>query len=104
MKNNLFDQIPGRAANELFTELLAEGNLRIRRIVSFGQASPAGFWYEQSENEWVLLLEGTAQLRFEDRLVDLVPGDYLNIPAGMRHRVEKTAENGQTVWLTVFYK
>ncbi len=104
MKNNLFDQIPGRAAKELFTELLSNGNMRIERIVSFGQASPAGFWYDQPESEWVLLLEGAAQLQFEDRQVDLLPGDYLNIPAGMRHRVEKTAETARTVWLAVFYK
>ena len=104
MKNNLFDQIPRRAAKELFTELLSKRNMRIERIVSFGQASPAGFWYDQSESEWVLLLEGAAQLQFEDRQVDLVPGDYLNIPAGTRHRVEKTAENTRTVWLAIFYK
>ncbi len=104
MKQNLFDLIPEKAPKELFTELLSANNVRIERIVSFGQDSPNGLWYEQAENEWVLLLEGSAQIRFDDRLVDLAPGDYLNIPAGERHRVEKTAANGRTVWLAIFYK
>jgi len=102
--NNVFDQIPERFPAELFTELLSAGSVRIERVVSFGQTSPDGFWYDQPENEWVVLLEGSAQLRFEDRLVDLAPGDYLNIPAGNRHRVEKTSQAGRTVWLTIFYK
>lgn len=101
---NLFDRIPENAPQEILTGLLAAANVRVERIVSFGQISPAGFWYEQPENEWVLLLEGSARLQFEARQIDLVPGDYLNIPSGIRHRVEKTAENGRTVWLAVFYK
>lgn len=104
MKTNLFEQIPKTAAQEIFTELLLTDQVRIERIVSFGQASPEGFWYEQPESEWILLLAGSAQLRLEDRVLDLVPGDYLNIPAGTPHRVEKTAEHGQTVWLAIFYK
>ncbi|NOU35889.1 MAG: cupin domain-containing protein [Kiritimatiellaceae bacterium] len=104
MKQNLFDPIPEQSQKELFTKLLSTDNIRIERIVSFGQGSSAGFWYEQAENEWVLLLEGSAQIRFDDGLVDLAPGDYLNIQAGERHRVEKTAADGQTVWLAVFYK
>ncbi len=101
---NLFERIPEKSAQEIFTGLLATGSVRIERIVSFGQASPEGFWYDQPEHEWVLLLEGSAQLRFDDKEVDLAPGDYLNIPSGTRHRVEKTAENCRTVWLAVFYK
>jgi len=104
MKKNLFDQIPASAPQEILTGLVLSKNVRVERIVSFGQGSPDGFWYEQTESEWVLLLEGSAQLRFDDKLVDFAPGDYLNIPAGMRHRVEKTAENAKTVWLAVFYK
>jgi len=101
---NIFDQIPECASEEHMMELLSAEGIRIERIVSFGQGSPAGFWYDQPENEWVLLLEGSAQLRFEDRVVDLSKGDCLNIPAGRRHRVEKTSETGRTVWLAVFYK
>lgn len=102
---NLFENIPENAPEELFTELLEAGNVRIERIVSFGQVSPNGFWYEQEENEWVLLLEGSATLRFEEsESIDLKPGDFVNIPAGRRHRVAKTDPANRTVWLAIFYK
>jgi len=101
---NVFGNIPGDAPEELVSELLSADGVRIERIVSFGQRSPEEFWYDQEENEWVLLLEGFATLRFEGGdPVELKPGDYLNIPAGKCHRVEKTAESGRTVWLAVFY-
>ncbi len=104
MKVNLFEMIPEKAPEELFSELLNVDGVRIERIVSYGQSSPPDFWYEQEENEWVLLLEGSATLGFEDEAsVVLNSGDYLNISAGRRHRVEKTDPNGRTVWLAVFY-
>lgn len=101
---NLFDQIPETAQEELFTTLFSADNIRVERIVSFGQKSPEGFWYDQPEHEWILLLEGAARVRFEDRVEQLRAGDYLNIPAGCRHRVEETCGNRKTVWLAVFYK
>ena len=101
---NLFDQIPEPVSKELFTTLLLADNIRVERIISFGQKSPDAFWYDQPDHEWVLLLEGSAQLRVDDRQVDLSPGDYLNIPAGCRHRVEKTDPDRRTVWLAIFYK
>jgi len=105
MKKSFFENIPEDAPEELFTELLKLNSVRIERIVSFGQSSPDGFWYDQEENEWVLLLEGSATLGFEDgSTLNLGPGDHLNIPAGQRHRVEKTDPNSRTVWLAVFYK
>ena len=101
---NLFENIPETAPEELVTALLSSKDVRIERIVSFGQSSPEGFWYDQEEDEWVLLLEGSATLRFEKGdLVDLTPGDHLNIPARKRHRVENTDQNNRTVWLAVFY-
>ena len=101
---NIFDEIHEQAPQEIVAALLSAGNVRIERIVSFGQDSPNDFWYNQKENEWVCLLEGSADIRFTDRTVNLVAGDFLNIPAGTRHRVEKTASSGRTVWLAVFYK
>ncbi len=102
---NLFENIPENAPEELVTELLSSDGVRIERIVSFGQCSPPDFWYDQTEDEWVLLLEGSATLGFEGKAsVNLHPGDYLNIPAGERHRVEKTDQDGRTVWLAVFMK
>jgi cupin 2 domain-containing protein len=101
---HLYENIPDAGPQELFTELLSTGGVRIERIVSFGQSSPDGFWYDQPGNEWILLLEGAATLAFPEKpSIDLVPGDYLNLPAGCRHRVEKTAPNVRTVWLAVFY-
>lgn len=100
---NLFENIPKNASEELFTEVFAADGVRIERIVSYGQASPDGFWYDQKDNEWVLLLEGSATLNFEEGdPVDLKPGDHVYIPTGKRHRVEKTAEKRRTVWLAVF--
>ena len=102
---NVFHHIPDELPEELF-EILQTGNgMRIERIVSRGHASPEGFWYDQEDHEWVLLLKGGATLMFEGREhpVALGPGDYLNIPAHTRHRVEWTDPQQETVWLAVFY-
>jgi len=105
MKENLFAGLPKRAPAEVYSELVSADSVRIERIVSYGQTSPEGFWYEQERDEWVLLLEGSATLVFDDgTTVDLEPGDHLNIPGGCRHRVEKTASDGRTLWLAVFYQ
>ena len=101
---NVFENIPENAPEELFAELLKAEPVRIERIISFGQASPEGVWFDQVENEWVLLLEGAATLEFEEGgSLDLTAGDFVDIPAGCRHRVEKTARAGRSVWLAVFY-
>lgn len=101
---NVFDTIPQNSREEIFTELLKTDNVRIERIVSFGQSSPSGFWYDQEESEWILLLEGSASLTFEQgETIDLKPGESLNIPAKQRHRVEKTDRKKRTIWLAVFY-
>ena len=102
---NLFAGLPPVAAGEQVTELLALPALRIERIVSSGQASPPGFWYDQEWDEWVVLLSGTARLRFENEAEarNLVPGDYVCIPAHARHRVDWTSESHATVWLAVHF-
>jgi cupin 2 domain-containing protein len=77
--------------------------VRIERIVSTGQASPAGFWYDQPDDEFVVLLSGSAVLRFEegDRLMPMAPGDWVEIAAHVRHRVEETDRDRPSVWLAV---
>ncbi|HVX62698.1 MAG TPA: cupin domain-containing protein [Pirellulales bacterium] len=100
---NLFADLPGRLPEELFTTLLASDSLRIERIVSFGHASPEGFWFDQQQHEWVVLLQGAARLRLEDGEVELAPGSFLNIPAHRRHRVEWTTPDEPTVWLAIYY-
>lgn len=102
---NIFGRIPAQLPAEAVEMLAQGGGTRIERIVSKGQCSPPGFWYDQDENEWVLLLRGEAALRFEKdgRIVHLVAGSYINIAAHERHRVEWTKEDTETIWLAVFY-
>jgi len=101
--DNLFAQLARTNPAEEITALLTTPNVRIERIVSTGQASPPGFWYDQNESEWVVLLTGGAGLRFdsETEVRELKPGDYLHIPAHARHRVEWTHPSEPTVWLAV---
>lgn len=104
MLTNLFTDLEHRQDDELVA-LLAKGrDVRIERIVSHGQVSPEGFWYEQAESEWVVLLRGKAQIEFEgNNFVDLSAGDTLLIPALKRHRVTYTDRNNPSVWLAVFF-
>ncbi len=104
--SNLFADLPRRLPDELFTTLLEAANVRIQRIVSHGHASPAGFWYDQDEHEFVVLLQGEARLRFEGekQSVEMKPGDHLNIQAHQRHRVEWTTPDEPTIWLAVHYE
>lgn len=104
MITNLFTDVPANLPDELLATLLEANNLRIERIVSHGHASPEGFWYDQDENEWVILLKGAARLRFNDNVMELKPGDFVNIPAHKKHRVEWATPNEPTIWLAVFYK
>ena len=101
---NLLRDLPDAAAGEVAETLLAAPGLRIERIVSQGQASPPGFWYDQDEAEWVLVLAGAARLRFADEEEDrtLAPGDHLDIAPHRRHRVAWTDPSQPTVWLAVF--
>ena len=104
MKMNLLSNLPATRPEEL-TTVLQEGNgVRIERIVSTGHRSPDGLWYDQPDNEWAMVLQGAAKLTFEDQVVELLPGDYVNIPAHQKHRVEWTSPDEPTVWLAVFYR
>ena len=100
---NLFEHIPSNLPDEITETLSASGHARIERIVSTGQASPPGFWYDQDQAEWVLLVQGEAELEFDDRTVRLGPGDYLDLPAHVRHRVAWTKPDEPTIWLAVFH-
>jgi len=101
---NLFDDIPDGLPQELLETLLTGNAFRAERIVSRGHASPPGFWYDQDRPEWVILLRGRARLQFEGEEPALIgPGDYVNIPAHKRHRVDWTAPDVPTVWLALHY-
>lgn len=101
---NLFADIPPHLPDELFTTLLEAASVRIERIISHGHASPADFWYDQPQGEWVVVLKGAARLRFEDDAMEMTPGSFVNIPAHRKHRIEWTAPDEPTVWLAVHYE
>ena len=102
---NLFAGIPHNLPEELFETLVSANGLRIERIISHGQSSPEGFWYDQDDHEWVLLLQGAAKLRFENpaTVFDLIPGMHVLVPAHTRHRVDWTDQTQTTIWLAIYY-
>jgi cupin 2 domain-containing protein len=101
---NLRSNIPEALPEELTEVLAGSSSVRIERIVSDGHASPEGFWYDQADNEWVLLVSGSAELEFEDHTIEMKPGDYVLIPAHQKHRVASTSGTEKTIWLAVFYE
>lgn len=104
---NLFADIPSELPTELI-ELLTEGqgNLKIERIISRQHSSPPDFWYDQTSTEWVLILKGSAVLSFTDldEPIILEVGQWVEIPAHTKHRVEQTATDGDTVWLAIHWE
>ena len=101
--NSFFGSLPTSIPDELIQVIAGNRNVRIERIVSHGHASPNGFWYDQDENEWVIVLKGAARLRIGDQTVELNPGDFVTIPANKKHRVEWTTPDEPTIWLAVFF-
>jgi cupin 2 domain-containing protein len=106
---NLFDFGAGAGvganAEELVDALVAQAGVTIERIVSTGQASPPGFWYDSPRAEWVVLLSGAATLEFEGSAEPhpMKPGDHVFIDAHCRHRVAWTSDTEPSVWLAVYY-
>ena len=104
-KQNLLSKLPLAGETELVNTLVENSVIKVERIVSNGQCSPDGFWYDQGVNEWVMVLAGEAGLEFEGEteIVKMTVGDAINIPAHCRHRVAWTASDQPTVWLAVHY-
>lgn len=104
-KLNLFADLPADQSLEHFDVLLEAAGLRVERIVSWGQSTPTGSWYDQDRHEWVLLLKGAAGLRIEgeQNICLLRPGDCAYLPAHLRHRVEWTQADGETIWLAIHH-
>jgi cupin 2 domain-containing protein len=102
---NILTPLPD-ASEEIFETLLTTPGIKIERIISSGQATPAGEWYDQGSDEWVLLLSGSAELLIEGEEVPrrLEAGSYLLLPAKCRHRVEWTDPDSKTVWLAVHFQ
>lgn len=104
LTGSLLQGIPAALPAESFETVCSTEALTIQRIVSDGQASPPGFWYDQPDKEFVLIIRGSAGLRFEGRdVLVLKPGDYCLIGAHVKHRVEWTDPAGKTVWLAIHF-
>lgn len=102
VKNVFADHDPA-SDGEYFSTLCENSSVKIEKIVSHSHSSPAGFWYDQDGDEWVIVLRGTAALEFTDgQIVEMSEGDYVNIPRSVRHRVARTGKH--TVWLAVHLK
>lgn len=103
--DNIFSGIPADIPEEIFETIAESSPVRIERIISRGQATPQGVWYDQDLDEWVILLKGSAEILFdaEVRPLTLLPGDHILIPAHCRHRVTRTDDREPTVWLAVHY-
>ncbi len=91
---------------EYFQTLFQNENIKIERIISEGQASPKGFWYDQEDYEWVILLDGKARIKFSEpeRIIELRPGDFILIKPHEKHRVEWTDPSKKNIWLAIFFK
>lgn len=100
---NIFADLPQHLPKELVQILVRAADVRIERIISRGHASPADNWYSQPQHEWVIVLKGAARLQFEDGMVEMKAGDFINIPAFKKHRVDWTTPEEPTVWLGVQY-
>ena len=100
---NIFSGPRPEPGAECILALFESAGVKIERIVSRSHASPEGFWHDEDDDEWVMVLKGDAALRFDDgKVVEMKPGDHLLIPKHRKHRVERTSE--ETVWLAVHVK
>ena len=104
MLDNVFAQIPDAHGGEIFEPLVRTNHTHVERIISQGQATAPGEWYDQPRAEWVLLLQGEATIRYASgEVFSLQPGDWLNIPPHCRHRVDRTSPTEITLWLAIHY-
>ncbi len=103
-KKNIFENIPSSIPEEIIEMLVDSDKIKVERIISKGHVSPKDFRNDQDKNEFVILLKGSAKLLFEnDEQTILSAGDYINIPAHKKHRVEWTDPKTETIWVAIFY-
>ncbi len=97
---NLFANLPRGKVGEEFSTLFENVGVKIERIVSHSTPSPDGFWYDQEDDEWVVVLRGAATLEFAGgELIEMGEGDFLTILRHVKHRVTRTS--AETIWLAV---
>ena len=101
---NLLTNLPDATTEERIEVLLSTSSSRLERIVSHGQSSPEGFWYDQNQAEWVMVMQGNARLAIEGDAKEhtLGPGDSIYLPKHCRHRVTWTDPEQPTIWLALF--
>lgn len=99
---SIYSHISEAGEEEKFDLLMKLPNCRIDRIVSCGHSSPQGFWYDQENDEFILLMQGEVVLEFEDRMITMKAGDYMHIPKNCKHRLEKSSIDPVCIWLCVF--
>lgn len=98
-----FSPLSPPLSGEALEEVCRTGSFRVERIISSDFSSPPSFWYDQEEDEWVVLLSGEGTLEFEDGSLErLREGDWIFLPARLRHRVAATTQDPPCVWLAVF--
>jgi len=104
LTENIFSAIPESLPEEITRQIAHNSDIRIERILSHGHRSPESFWYDQTQDEWVILLAGAARLQFADQPEELTltVGDHLLIPAHRKHRVSWTSPETTTIWLAIF--
>ncbi len=103
--NNIFKDIPDALKVEAFENIIVNEKFKLERILSKGHRTPIGDWYDQDQNEWVMIIQGSADLRIEGKtdLITLTKGDYILLPAHLKHRVERTDEQEETIWLALHF-
>ena len=100
--NNIFNLPSSLPNKEIFQSIVSNDNILIEKIISTGQVTPPGEWYDQDKDEWIILLQGEAVLSYADgSQIELIAGDYLFIPAHQKHRVEDTSSTPPCIWLAV---
>lgn len=100
--SNIFDVSSFNTTSEQFEELLLSDRFRLERIVSFGHPSPDSFWYEQEQDEWVMLIRGSAVIEYFDSTERVLnEGDYLILPHHVKHRVKSVSYDA--IWLALHY-
>ena len=99
---NIYELSQEVSQSEKFEQIISGKNIQIERIISTGQTTTSGQWYDQTTDEWVILLQGEAELAYADYTkIKLKAGDYLLILAHTKHRVEYTSVEPACIWLAV---